>query len=219
MRGYASAVSGVDDGVGAILASLDEKGLTEDTLVIFTADQGLCGGHHGMWGMGDHSRPMHTFEETMRIPLIYRYPGRMPEGTVFEGRTCNYDFLPTVSELLQLDDSRPPNHPELPGSSYAPHLCSTTDDGWDEEAFFHEFESVRTVRTAQWKYTWRHPDGPDELYDMQADPGERWNLVGDPACADVVASHRERIRRFFSQYADPRWDIWNGGGSKAGRLS
>lgn len=220
MRGYASAVSGVDDGVGAILASLEEKGLTEDTLVIFTADQGLCGGHHGMWGMGDHSRPMHTFEETMRIPLIFKYPGHTAAGSVFEERTCNYDFLPTLLDLLQMEVERPADHPELPGHSYAAELQGDVASVWEGgEEFFHEFESVRTVRTERWKYTWRHPEGPDELYDMVADPGERWNLVSDPACQDVVAEHRGRIERFFGRYADPRWDLWIGGGTKAGRIS
>ena len=74
IRGYASAVSGVDDGVGEIMKTLDELGYAEYTEVIFTADQGLCGGHHGMWGMGDHSRSIHTFEEAMHIPLIFRHP-------------------------------------------------------------------------------------------------------------------------------------------------
>ena len=219
MRGYASAVSGVDDGVGAILASLEQKGLTQDTLVIFTADQGLCGGHHGMWGMGDPSRPIHTFEETMNIPLIFRHPQRIPAGGTFTGRTCNYDFLPSVLEHLEIDVARRADHPELPGCSYASHLQGADQDSWDEEQFFHEFENVRTVRTERWKYTWRHPEGPDELYDMVKDPGECWNLAHDPACVAVVAEHRRRIEDFFGRFADPRWDVWRGGSSKAGRLS
>ncbi len=218
MRGYAAAVSAVDDGVGAIMAELEQQGKAQDTLVIYTADQGLCGGHHGMWGMGDHSRPIHTFEQTMHIPLIFRHPQRIPAGGTFTGRTCNYDFLPSVLEHLNIDPVRPPEHPELPGRSYAAHLQGAGQDSWDEEQFFHEFENVRCVRTERWKYTWRHPDGPDELYDMVADPGERWNLAHDPACSAVVDEHRQRIDAFFGRYADPRWDLWRGGGSKAGRL-
>ena len=219
MRGYASAVSGVDDGVGAILAALDERRLAQDTLVIFTADQGLCGGHHGMWGMGDHSRPIHTFEEAMHIPLIYRHPARIPAGGVFTGRTCNYDFLPSVLDHLGIEAQRPVGHPELPGHSYASQLRGAAPAPWDEEAFFHEFEGVRAVRTERWKYTWRHPGGPDELYDMDHDPGERWNLAHDPAGAGAVDEHRDRIEAFFGRHADPRWDMWRGGSSKAGRLS
>ena len=58
IRRYAAEISGVDDGVGRVIDTLKRLGLDENTLVIFTADQGLCGGHHGMWGMGDHSRPL-----------------------------------------------------------------------------------------------------------------------------------------------------------------
>ena len=120
MRGYAAAVSGVDDGVGEILAALDRRGLSEDTLVIFAADQGLCGGHHGLWGMGDHARPLHAFEEAIHIPLIFRHPGHIEAGSVFAGRTCNYDFFPSLLDYLALeptDDGR-----ERPGHSYATAL-------------------------------------------------------------------------------------------------
>jgi len=96
IRGYAAATSGVDDGVGEILNALTGYGLDENTLVIFTADQGLCGGHHGMWSMGDHSRPLHTFEEAIHIPLIFHHTGDIPAGKLFEGRTCNYDFFPFI---------------------------------------------------------------------------------------------------------------------------
>ncbi|MBD03390.1 MAG: hypothetical protein CME24_03470 [Gemmatimonadetes bacterium] len=59
----------------------------------------------------------------------------------------------------------------------------------------------------------------DDLYNMIDDPGERWNRVSDPDCAQTVADHRARIERFFDRYADPRWDLWQDGGTKAGRLS
>ncbi len=218
MGGYASAVSAVDDGVGEILSRLQAHGVAEDTLVIFTADQGLCAGHHGMWGMGDHSRPIHTFEEAMHIPLIFRHPQNIPAGGVFDGRTCNYDFLPSVLDLLDIQAQRPASHPTLPGESYASQLRGSSA-AWNEDEFFHEFEMVRTVRTERWKYSWRKPDGPDELYDMIEDPGERWNRAGDVDCREVIDEHRRRIEDFFARYADPQWDLWRGGSTKAGRLT
>jgi len=214
--GYAAAVSGVDDGVGAILNALHERGLEENTLVVFTADQGLCGGHHGMWGMGDHSRPLHTFEETIHIPLIFRHPGRIPAGRVFAGRTCNYDFFPSVLDYLGLVE-KIPGKPEVPGRSYARALEGEEID-WGG-MIFHEFENVRMVRGDRWKYTWRFPEGPDELYDVQDDPGERRNRVDDPECAEIVREMRGRIDAFFARYADPEYDLWHGGRSKAGRLA
>ena len=212
IRGYAAAVSGVDDGVGTIMETLAELGLEEDTLVVFTADQGLCGGHHGMWGMGDHSRPMHMFEENLHIPLIHRHPRRIQPGQTFEGETCNYDNFPTMLDYLGLAG---PDAAGLPGVSYAPALDGQ-DQSWDD-ATFHEYEDTRTLRTNQWKYSWRWPQGPDELYDLAADPEERRNQADDSDHAEVVEACRKRLTAFFERYADPRYDLWRGGATKAGR--
>ena len=221
MRGYAAAVSGVDDGVGQILQSLERHGLDENTLVVFCADQGLCAGHHGMWGMGDHSRPLHTFEETLHIPLIFRHCGTVPAGGVFDGRTCTYDFFPSVLEYLGLE-GHIPDRSRLPGRSYAPALTGRTpaadQAAWDD-TIYYEFENTRMVRTGRWKYTWRHPQGPDELYDMEGDPGERLNLVGNPELGERVAELRHAIARFFGKYSDPQYDLWQTGRSKAGRVT
>ena len=215
IRGYAAAVSGVDDGVGEILDALKSYGLDEDTLVIFTADQGLCGGHHGTWGMGDHSRPMHTFEETIHIPLLFRHNGSIPSGTAFAGRTCNYNFFPSVLDYLGMSDKLP-DTPELPGKSYKRALLGDDIDWGD--VIFNEFEDSRMIRNDRWKYTWRYPEGPDELYDMQADPGERNNLADDPKHAQVIVELRSQLDEFFNRYADPKYDLWHGGTSKAGRM-
>src|SRR5690606_3890649 len=80
MRSYAAAVSGVDDGVGRVMQVLKERGFDKNTLVIFSADQGLNGGHNGYWGMGDHSRPINTLDPTVRIPLIFWQPGTVASG-------------------------------------------------------------------------------------------------------------------------------------------
>jgi len=214
-RGYASAVSGVDDGVGAILDTLNQYGLDEDTLVIFCSDQGLCAGHHGMWGMGDHARPIHTYEEALHIPLIFRHTGHIPAGTVFDGRTCNYDFFPSMLDYLGMADAMQTD-PTLPGTSYA-RAMQGEHIAWDE-VIFHEFENVRMIRNDAWKYTRRFSNGPDELYDMQTDPGERRNLADTPGYASVIEDLKAQLETFFSRYADSQYDRWRGGRSKAGRL-
>ena len=215
IRGYAAAVSGVDDGVGQILDTLTRYGLDENTLVIYTADQGLCGGHHGMWGMGDHSVPLHTFEEAIHIPLIFRHTGRIPAGVSFDGRTCNYDFFPSVLDYLGMADKLP-HASELPGKSYARALLGNEIE-WDD-VIFHEFENTRMIRNDRWKYTRRHPDGPDELYDMENDPGERNNLAMDGEYAPIIEKLRAQLYEFFNRYADPQYDLWRNGTSKAGRM-
>ncbi|HEY1377583.1 MAG TPA: sulfatase-like hydrolase/transferase [Gemmataceae bacterium] len=215
IRRYAAEVSGVDDGVGRILAALKRLDLENDTLVVFTADQGWGGGQHGIWGMADHTRPRHAFDETMHVPLIVRWPGRVPAGKRSDLLVRNYDLFPTLLDCLGLAD-KAPQTPPPPGRSFAAALRGESIP-WDNVAFY-EFETARAVRTGDWKYVRRFPNGPDELYDLAHDPGERVNLVNDPARAAVRADLGKRLEAFFARYADPQYDLWRGGRSKAPRL-
>ena len=216
MRRYAAEISGVDDGVGRIMDALEAHGIDDETLVIFTADQGLAGGQSGFWGMGDHTRPLTAFDWTTHVPLIYRYPGRIPAGERADILVSNYDFLPTALDFLGLK-AQTPHQPRLPGRSY-----STTLNGrhgaWDDTVFY-EFENTRAVRTSARKYVCRVPDGPNELYNLKSDPGERRNVVDQPAHAAEQKQLRGRLDEFFNRYADPQYDLWRGGRSKAKRRS
>jgi len=84
--------------------------------------------------------------------------------------------------------------------------------------FYHEFEYVRMIRNDRRKYSWRHPHGSDELYDKQAGPSKSRNLSDAAGSGPVVCDLRQRIAAFFTHYADPQYDIWRGGRSKAGRV-
>ena len=174
-RKYAAETSAIDDGVGDVLATLARLGLDEKTLVIFIGDQGLAGGHSGFWGMGDHTRPLTAFDWTMWIPLLIRQPGRIPRGTVSERIVTNYDVLPTILEWLGLDRDRP-GGPDLPGRSFAPLLLGESPE-WDDVAFY-EFENVRAIRTAEWKYVERFGEGPTELYDLARGPRRAFEYRG-----------------------------------------
>lgn len=212
MRRYAAEISGIDDGVGRVMRALKERGLEEKTLVVFTADQGLCGGHHGMWGMGDHSRPQHTFDETCHVPLIYRHPPAIPPGRSADLMVSNYDFYSTLLHYIGLAD-RIPAAPQSPGRDYSALLKGREID-W-ENVIYYEFEDARMIRTADWKYTRRFPAGPDELYDLRQDPGEKSNLAGKPDFAERQEDLARRLDAFFNRYADPKYDLWRGGKSKA----
>jgi len=96
IRRVAAETSGVDDGVGEVVATLDRLGLAEDTLVVYTADQGWMGGQNGLWGMADHTRPTTAFDGMMRVPLIVRQPGRVAAGGTSDLLTSGYDLMPTV---------------------------------------------------------------------------------------------------------------------------
>jgi arylsulfatase A-like enzyme len=216
MERTAAEVSGVDDGVGEVMAALERLGLGKNTLVVYTSDQGWMGGQNGMWGMGDHFRPIAAHDLMFQVPLIFRQPGRVPAGRTSDLLVSNYDFLPTVLEQLGLGN-RMPAAPRSPGRSYAAALRGETPaPAWDNVVFY-EMETMRGVRTDSWKYTARHPSGPFELYDLAADPMERNNLHGQPGTEPRRAELAARLDAFFAQHADPKFDIWRGGISKAKR--
>ncbi len=216
MRRYAAEISGVEDGVGRVMKTLARLGLDERTVVIFTADQGLCAGQNGMWGMSDHSRPMHAFDCTIHIPLIWRQPGRVKAGQRLDPMVSNYDFMPTLLSYLGLGD-KSPRQPESPGRDYAPALRGEPLT-WDDAVFFDN-EDTRAIRTTDWKLIRRHPDGPDELYDLAHDPGETQNLIEDESHAATRAALDDRLRVFFARYTDPKYDLWRGGRSKSHLLT
>lgn len=216
MERVAAETSGVDDGVGEIMATLKRLGLDDNTLVVYSADQGWMGGQNGMWGMGDHFRPIGAHELMMQIPLLFRQPGKIPAGRTNDFLVSNYDFIPTVLSYLGLGDKLP-RKPKLPGRDFSAALRGETVS-WDNTVFY-EMEGTRAIRTDSWKYVARHPAGPFELYDMERDPHERFNLFGQPGFdAKRTAELRRQLDEFFSTYADPQYDVWKGGRSKASRL-
>jgi len=215
MERTAAEVSGVDDGVGEVMATLRRLGLDDNTLVAYSSDQGWMGGQNGMWGMGDHFRPIGAHELMMQIPLIFRQPGRIPAGCTSDLLVSNYDFLPTVLSHLGLGD-RMPASPRSPGRDFSAVLAGGMPAAWDG-AVFYEMETVRAVRTEEWKYVARFPNGPFELYDMRKDPRERFNLYGQPGLEETRAGLARRLDAFFAAHADPQYDIWKGGRSKAKR--
>jgi len=216
IRRVAAEVSGVDDGVGRVLETLERLGLDENTLVIFAADQGWSGGQHGIWGMGDHTRPLAAFDCVMRIPLIFRHPGTIPAGSTSDIMTNNYDLMPTLLAYLGLSD-RMPRQPPSPGRDYSLVLKGRAIP-W-ENVIYYEFENTRAIRTETWKYVERFPEGPHELYDLKSDPGEQFNLYCQASHRAIQAELKQRLHAFFDQYADPKYDLWHGGRSKTRLLT
>ncbi len=214
IRSYACAVSGVDDGVGAMLDALDEMDLARETIVVFTADHGLCAGHHGLWGMGDHTQPRYMVQDNMRVPLLFRHPGGMPSGHTIDELVCHYDFLPSLRAYLKRKADASSGHERLPGRNYAPALGGSAL-AWGDEPVYHEYEDTRAVQDRRWKMILRHPDGPDEFYDLAHDPGEARNRIDDPACASERRRYEAMLTAFFDRYAAAEYDRWRDGRSKA----
>ncbi len=211
MINTAAETSMVDDGVGRLVAALEELGLSEDTLVIYTSDQGARYGHGGMWGNTSWSFPFIVHGVNMEVPLMFSQPGRLPEGVVRDEFINQFDLFPTLLEYVGLGDLE---IQDSPGKSFAPVLAGGSLD-WEDMAFF-EFVTVRVVRTKRWKYMKRFDtEEPHTLFDLINDPQEKRNLVDDPAHSEIVSELDRRLTGFFAQYAAAKYDLWTGGSAKA----
>ena len=116
LTGYYAAITAMDAGIGRILHALEEAGEADNTLVVFTADNGVCMGHHGVWGKGNATFPQNMYEQSVKIPCILRGPG-VPAGVTAEGLYSHCDLYPTLLEYAGIRDA--PQTPGIAGRSLA----------------------------------------------------------------------------------------------------
>ncbi len=171
LEAYYSSISYMDAQVGRVLDTLDELGLRENTIVIFSSDHGYLLGHHNKF------QKQHLFEEATRVPFILSVPW-IPET---HGKSCKQitelvDLYPTVAELagLKAPDS-------LQGQSMASLLRNPAESSWSKRlAFTISRSGGESIRTNRWRYThWGYGSKGEELYDLEKDPGEFNNLAKD----------------------------------------
>jgi len=216
LSGYFSAVTAMDANIGRLLDRLEEIGLREETLVVFMSDNGMNMGHHGVYGKGNATTPLNMFDESVKVPCIISQPGRIPEGVVCSELLSQYDFMPTLLDYVGIEN---PQAESLPGTSFVPLLLGKTCPAREQVIVFDEYGPVRMVRTKEWKYVHRYADGPNELYDLRADPAEQMNLASDDGRAAIVAEMRDRLGEWFARYGDPARDgsgLPVGGGGQSG---
>lgn len=200
---YSALVAGVDHNVGRIIRRLEELGLRDNTLVVFSADQGWNAGHHGVWGKGNATIPFNMYEESIRVPLIWNHPGRIRGGQVLSPLVSSYDFFPTILEYLGLSA---PADPRRVGRSYAGFLRGESP-AWRKELYF-EYCYVRSIRTENLKYVERADNWHSELFDLEADSSESVNVIGDPSYGGRLAEVRGRLRAFFEKTGAPALNNW-----------
>ncbi len=203
LSGYFGAITGLDRGVGQLLDKLAEMGVLENTLFIFSSDNGMNMGHHGIWGKGNGTFPQNMYDTSVKVPMIIARPGHVPQGVVSDHLLSHYDLFPTLLDYLGLEN---PVAEGLPGSSFAPLLRGDSLAERDHVIVFDEYGPVRMIRTREWKYVHRYPYGPHELYDLVHDPNETHNLVQDPAYQRRVAELRGALEAWFVRYVDPDVD-------------
>lgn len=160
-------------------------------------------GHHGIWGKGNGTFPLNLYDTAVKVPLLISWPGRIPMGRV-SGRMCSqYDFMPTLLDLLDIPAQLPDS---LPGRSFQTALLHPDCEEEDGAVVvFDEYGPNRMIRTREWKLVHRYPYGPDELYHLSADPGEEHNLIDREECQEIRAQLLDQLIRWFDRYVDQGW--------------
>ena len=199
IKDYLRCIAAVDEGVGQLLDYLDEEGLAENTIFIYSSDQGFYLGEHGWYD----KRWM--FEESLKMPFLIRWPGVVPAETRSETLIQNIDYGPT---FLEIAGAKVPA--EMQGRSLMPVLknkCQAPADWRDaiyyayyENAAVHEVPVHDGVRSDRYKLMF-FPRGREwQLFDLEKDPQEMNSVHADPAYADVLKAHQQRyldLRKFY----------------------
>lgn len=213
IKDYLRCVAGIDENVGRILKYLDDNGLTEDTIVIYTGDQGFFLGEHGWFD----KRLM--YEECLRMPLLIRYPKEIKPATVNNDMVLNIDFGPLFLDYagLSIPD-------RMQGESFRNNLKGQTPEGWRKSIYYrywmhadnpHNVAAHYGIRTERYKliFFYARPLGmagaknilmtPQwELYDLQNDPMEMHNLYNDPSQKELIAGLKKELLQLKEKYGD-----------------
>jgi len=200
---YLRSIKAIDEGLGRILDVLEAQGQLANTCIIFTSDNGYFLGEHRR---GDKRL---AYEESMRIPMVVRFPKLVKAGITRDEMVLNIDVAPTLLELAGA-----PAPEGMHGASFAPLLRGETTR-WRDAFLYEYFEegwlpgipTMLAVRTPEWKYI-MYPDRPEEreeLYDLTKDAIEMHNLAGDPAHARTLGKMRAELKRLKRKtgYDDP----------------
>ena len=200
VKDYLRCVDSVDENVGRVLDYLDQQGLTENTIVVYTSDQGWYLGEHGWYD----KRWM--YEESFRTPLMIRWPAKIKPGSVNRDLVLNLDFPETFLEAAGVEIPA-----DMQGQSLMKLLSGEATD-WRDAIYYHYYEypgphSVRRhygVRTDRYKLIYFYEKDVDEweLYDLQKDPQELRSVYNEPDYQAIVAMMKEKLKALRAQYAD-----------------
>ena len=193
-------LAAVDEGVGAILTALTDAGQLDNTLIVVTSDHGYFYGEHGL----SVERRL-AYEESIRIPLVMRYPPVIAAGSTPENFALTIDFAPTLVELAGAATA-----PQYQGRSLLPLVKGAAPADWRRSLLIEYYSDTvfprmnkmayQAARNERWKYIrYTEQTGADELYDLQADPYELKNLINEPAAAAPLAAMQRELQQLLAE--------------------
>ncbi|MBC7927027.1 MAG: sulfatase-like hydrolase/transferase, partial [Bryobacteraceae bacterium] len=189
IRRAAASISALDDQLLVLMRKLRERSLYDNTLVVFTADNGYLLGRHGLWSKGLASDPINMYEEVMRVPMLVSWPGRIPADAVAPELVSSYDLLPTLCEATNVEV---PANRNLCGRSFLRiaqrEPLKKKEPKW-RNLVFGSFRNTEMARDTRYKIVVRNQGkGPNEMYDLANDAREKTNLWEDPRFITVRES-------------------------------
>lgn len=199
MHDYLATIQSVDDGVGQVLDYLDEAGMAENTIVVYTSDQGFYLGEHGWFDK------RFMYEESFRTPMLMRYPKEIKPGTVVDELIQNLDFAPTF-----LDYANTAIPEDIQGESFR-KVVSKESSEWRDAIYYtyyeypgeHNVQRHHGVRTDRYKLIHFYYDSDTwELYDLKEDPSEMNNLYNNPDYAGVQEDMHKKLIEIRAKYGD-----------------
>jgi N-acetylglucosamine-6-sulfatase len=201
IRNYYRTLMSVDDSVGRVLDTLEDMGALDNTVVVFAGDNGFFLGEHGL---GD-KRAM--YEESIRIPLVVRYPKMIKPGSVIDPMVLNIDVCPTLLDLAGVKPSD-----EVQGASMRRIMQGEEQEGREDWLYEYNWEAearkrpgIRGIRTKRWKYiTYLDDVNTPELYDLKNDPLEMRNVINVPSCARVLEDMKARLDKWLDKCGRPK---------------
>jgi arylsulfatase A-like enzyme len=195
-KGYLRLVAALDDNVGRLLAHLDKSGLAKNTVVIYTSDNGFFLGDFGLFNK------MWMYEESLRLPLLVRYPDNIKPEAVNDKLVSILDFAPTILDYAQAKAPK-----ELQGRSFRSVLEGKTPTDWRNAHYYHYYGQYDVpahygVRTSNHKLIHYYKQDNWELYDMLNDPQELRNIYNQPEQSKVVEQLKTMLKVMQNKYED-----------------
>lgn len=201
LQDYMACIKSVDESVGLILDYLKENGLDENTIVVYTSDQGFYLGEHGWFDK------RFMYEESFGMPMVMSYPKKIKAGTKVKGLTQNIDFAPTFLDMCGIEIPK-----DMQGVSFSKLVENgKTPNDWRKSLYYHYYEfpgfhSVRAhfgVKKERYKLMCFYKENIWELYDLKNDPAEMHNIYGQKGTEKITRELKEELARLQKEYKVP----------------